>query len=221
VPDAPHVEFEQLSAAAGRDQGHEFVVGQADFLASVEIEVVGRGLDPIVRPPDGAVQQVVGRDQTTVDGVAQMRQINAAERPMPVAAVALAAIQLNASLLDQLGVDRIADRRRVERLAKPAADHHHPRVHVVGFGIFHLEIAPEAAANHWPNRCPSRIVSHFARHALILGQFLERQRPFGHLAVTAIGQVNFSDRRDVVERLGQRRNVNPLLVLRQGVEKPR
>ena len=114
-----------LPAAAGRDQGHQLVVGQADFLAGVEIEVVGRGLDPGLRPADRPVQQVVGGDQVLVDGVAQVRQIDAAERPVPIAAIALAAIEFGAGLLDQLGVDRIAGRGRVDRLLQPAADHHH------------------------------------------------------------------------------------------------
>ena len=74
---------------------------------------------------DGPVQQVVGGDQVLVDGVAQVRQVDAAEGPVPVAAVALAAVQFGAGLLDQLGVDRIAGRGRVERLLQPPADHHH------------------------------------------------------------------------------------------------
>ncbi len=95
------VQFDQLAAAAGRDQGHQLVVGQADFLAGVEVEVVGRGLDPGLRPAGGPVQQVVGRDQRVVDGVAEVRQVDAAEGPVPIAAVALAAVELGAGLLDQ------------------------------------------------------------------------------------------------------------------------
>ena len=100
----------QLPAAAGRNQGHQLVVGQADFLPGVEIEIVGRGLDPGLRLAGGAVQQVVGGDQVLIDGVAQVRQIDAAERPVPVAAIALAAVEFGAGLLDQLAVDRLAGR---------------------------------------------------------------------------------------------------------------
>ena len=103
VPDAANVEFQQLPAAARRHQGHELVVGQADLLAGVEIEVVGRGLDPGLRPADGLVQQVIGGDQVLVDGVAEVRQIDAAESPVPIAAIALAAIKFAAGLLDQFG----------------------------------------------------------------------------------------------------------------------
>ena len=101
VPDAADVQFQQLPAAAGRDQGDQLVVGQADFLPGVEIEVVGRGLDPGLRASARPVQQVVGGDQAAVDGVAEVRQVDAAEGPVPVAAVALAAVELRAGLLDQ------------------------------------------------------------------------------------------------------------------------
>ena len=133
----------------------QLVVGQADFLAGVEVEVVGGGLDPSLRPADGLVQQVVGGDQVLIDGVAEVRQIDAAEGPVPVAAVALAAIELGAGLLDQLGVDRFAGRGRIERLLQPAADHHHAAVHLVGFGVLHLEVPPEAAADERPQRSAS------------------------------------------------------------------
>ena len=108
VPDAADVQLVELPAAAGRHQGHQPVVGQADFLAGVEVEVVGDGLDPGFRPAGGLVQQVVGGDQVVVDGVAQVGQIEAAERAVPVAAIALAAVELDAGLLDQLGIDRVA-----------------------------------------------------------------------------------------------------------------
>ena len=54
---------------------------------------------PTARPPD---PEVVGGDQPLVDGVAQVRQVDAAEGPVPVAAIALAAVELGAGLLDQL-----------------------------------------------------------------------------------------------------------------------
>ena len=111
---------------------------------------------------DGPVQQVVGGDQMLIDGVAQVRQIDAAERPVPVAAIALAAIELGAGLLDQLGVDRVAGRGRGDRLLQPPADHHHAAVHLVGFGILHLEVPPEPAADERPQRRPARIVLHLA-----------------------------------------------------------
>ncbi len=92
VLDAAHVEFGHLPAVVRRYQGHHLVVRQPDFLAGVEIEVVGRGLDPGLRLSDGSIQQVVGGDQMLVDGVAEMGQIDAAERAVPIAAIALAAV---------------------------------------------------------------------------------------------------------------------------------
>ena len=62
---------------------------------------------------------------------------------------------------------------------------------------------------------------HLVRDPLVLDQLLGRQRPFGHLAVAAIGQIDLADRRHVVERLGQRGHLDPVLVLHQGVEEPR
>ena len=107
------VQFDQLPAAAGHDQGQQLVVGQADLLPGVEIVVVGGGLDPGFRPAGRPVQQVVGGDQLLIDGVAEVRQVDAAEGPVPMAAVALAAIELGAGLLDQLGAGR---RPLVDRL---------------------------------------------------------------------------------------------------------
>ena len=66
--------------------------------------------------PDRPVEQVVGGNQVLIDGVAQVRQIDAAEGPVPVAAVALAAVELEPGLFDQLGIDRVAGRGRGDRL---------------------------------------------------------------------------------------------------------
>ena len=63
--------------------------------------------------------------------------------------------------------------------------------------------------------------SHLVLDPPVFGKPCGRQRPFGHLAVAAIGQIDFAHRRHVVERLGQRGRLDPLLVLHQGVEKLR
>ena len=104
VADGANVQLVHLAAAAGREQCHQPVVGQLHFLAGVEVVIGGRGFDPAARPPADPIQQVVGGDQVLVDGVAEVGQIDAAERPVPVAAVALAAIKLDAGLLDQLAL---------------------------------------------------------------------------------------------------------------------
>ena len=64
----------------------------------------------------GVVERVVGGDQAAVDRVAQVRQIEAAERAVPVGAVALAAIELLAGDLEVVGVGVAG---RLER--RPAA----------------------------------------------------------------------------------------------------
>ena len=61
-----------------------------------------------------------------VDGVAQVGQIDAAERPVPVAAVALAAVQFAPR-----GFKRLARQPLPLRSLEVAADHHHPGVHLV------------------------------------------------------------------------------------------
>ena len=74
----------------------------------VEVEVFGDRLDPRFRFARCTIQQVVGGDEVFVDGVAQVGEVNAAERAVPVGAVALAAIQFGPGLFDQLAVDRIS-----------------------------------------------------------------------------------------------------------------
>ena len=167
------VELVQLPAVRRRDQRHQPVAGQAHFLPAVEVVVVGRELDP--RPiafgqaaAFGRVEQVVGRDQVLVDGVAQVRQIRAAERAVPVAAVALAAVELGAGLVDERLVARAASPtplpfgavRAVAGVSflQAAADHLHAGVHLVGFGILHLEVPPVAAADERRDFVPAAFV---------------------------------------------------------------
>ena len=109
-------ELGHLPAVVRRDQGHHLVVRQPDFLPPVEIEVVGRRLDPSLRLSDGSIEQIVGGDQVLIDGVAQMGQIDAAERAVPIAAIALAAVQLGAGLFEQLGIHRLARGHRRDGL---------------------------------------------------------------------------------------------------------
>ena len=53
-------------------------------------------------------EQVVGRDQLAINGVAQVGQIDAAERSVPIRAIALAAIQGGARLFDQVASDIVS-----------------------------------------------------------------------------------------------------------------
>ena len=105
VANRPDVELVQMAAVRRRDERDQPVAGQANFRAGVEVVIVRRELDPrLVAFGEaamlGRVEQVVGGDQVLEDGVAQVRQIGAAEGAVPVAAVALAAVELGAGLID-------------------------------------------------------------------------------------------------------------------------
>jgi len=113
--------------------------------------------------------------------MAQMRQIQSAERTVPVGTVALAAIQLRARLPQWL-VDLVPF-VPAEALLQPAADDHHPCIHLVGFRILHPEIAPETAAHETAQRRPSRVVLHLLGQALELEQSLGGQNPLGHFTL--------------------------------------
>ena len=109
VANRADVEFVQMAALRRSHKRDQPIAGQANFLPAVEVVVVGRQLDPrlIAIGQAAAVQlveQIVGGDQMLVDGVAQMRQVGAAERTVPVAAIALAAVELGAGLIDQVAV---------------------------------------------------------------------------------------------------------------------
>ena len=90
-------------------EGHKPIAGEPNFLPAIEVVIVGRQLDPrliAIRHTAAVelVEQIVGSDQMLIDRIAQMRQVSAAERTVPVAAIALAAIELGAGLIDQVAV---------------------------------------------------------------------------------------------------------------------
>src|SRR4051812_44841203 len=95
-----------------------------------------------------------------VDRVAEMGQINAAKCAMPIAAIALAAIELGPRLIKQrplamMAISAVAVpvsvemvlRARRNQLLQPAADHLHPRIHLLCFRVLHFEVAPISAAD--------------------------------------------------------------------------
>jgi len=57
------VEFEQMPSAGGADIGDHPVAGQANFLAGVEIVIVGGDFDPLTVASLGVFQQRVGGNQ--------------------------------------------------------------------------------------------------------------------------------------------------------------
>ena len=90
----PDVQLVEVAAVAGPDEGDQPVVLEADLLAGVEVEVADLERDPRAGLALGVVEGVVGGDQAAVDRVAEVGQVEAAERAVPVGAVALAAVEL-------------------------------------------------------------------------------------------------------------------------------
>ncbi len=106
VADGADIEFVQMAAVRRGNERQQPVAGQTDLGAGVEVVIVGRELDPGFvafgqAAMGGRVEQVVGSDQVLEDGVAQVRQVRAAEGAVPVAAVALAAVELSPGLVDE------------------------------------------------------------------------------------------------------------------------
>src|SRR4051794_2920369 len=102
-----------------------------------------------------------------VDRVAKMRQISASERAVPVSAVTLAAIQLSPGLIEQRSFMTVTiptttvaihtgfapSVRRIQ-LMQPATHHLHAGIHLIRFGILHLEVAPVSASHKGSNFLP-------------------------------------------------------------------
>ena len=93
VLDAADVEFGQIGRrGCGLTSAISLSFVRRTSWRASKLKSSAVGFDPRLRPPDGAIQQVVGGDQVLIDGVAKVRQIDAAEGPVPVAAIALAAV---------------------------------------------------------------------------------------------------------------------------------
>lgn len=158
-----------MAAPAGGQKGDQAVARQTNFLAGVEVEVVGVDLHPARRTAAGRFDQRVGRDQVVVDRVPQMRQIQSTERSVPVRAVALAAIEFGSCLRNEVrpldGLFFAGD------LPQSLADLQHAGVHLVRFGILDAKVPPGAAANVGPQSLPLGIV------LFTFGDLLEFDQP--------------------------------------------
>src|SRR5262245_38836049 len=91
--DGAKVQFVDLPPLTGRDISDQLVVRQSDFLAGIEVKVARTSLDPRADSPRSLFNGRVGCDQVRINGVAQVRQVQAAERAVPVTAVALAPVK--------------------------------------------------------------------------------------------------------------------------------
>ena len=84
-----------------------------------------------------------------VNRIAKMWQVNPAKRTMPVRTVTLTLVQMITCNIDGLLVTALGF-----GLFEQPADVHHPRVHVVGFGILDFKITPKPTAHERLNLFP-------------------------------------------------------------------
>ena len=132
---------------------------------------------------------------------------------MPVAAIALALIEMVARRFD----DGITG-SHVDRLLQKPADVHHPRVHRIRFGILDFEVPPHPAAHERLDLFPTWIVFELMNQFILFDLTRNWQRPFGHLPVAAIWQVNFPKRLSLFDHRRQSRRAEPIAILSQRFE---
>ena len=186
----------------GAEGDRELSRARADLLASVAVDVLPRPLDR--RPRARLVQDALGGHERALHGAAEMRQVAAAEDPVPVGVVGLAAPEILARGLKARVVGA-----GPERLVQTARQGEHDRIRIAHLRILHEKVAPEAAAKE-------------PRQSSAIGQGLEPasrllellgggggQRPVAHLRVGGGGQIDGALRRRRVEAGGKRRHPEP------------
>ena len=190
MPDGHQIQFVDLPTLRRRDPSTKLLVGQTYFLTAIKTIIIGGRFDPLALVTQRGHQYAFGDQQMVIDAVSQMRQIHAAKRPMPITAIALATIQMIARRIDNL----LAAAFFAGGFVKQFADVHHARVHLVGLGILHLEVAPKTARHELLYTFPLRMRFEFVYQIVVIGLLGNRHRPFGHLAVTGVGQIDFAFR---------------------------
>ena len=143
-----------------------------------------------------------------------MRQVDAAERTVPIATVALAPIKLEAGLIDQLALSTA-----LEGFLQSAADHVHASVHRIGFRVLHLEVPPIAAPHEGGNSRPLALPFQVAVHVLKFVDPSRGQCPLGHFSVAALGDIEFAQGRHLFDRFAGRGDFEPIAVGHECVEK--
>jgi hypothetical protein len=93
VANRTDIELVQHASGGRCQQANEPIIGQANFLAGVEVVIIDGRLDKSRRLAGGLVDFVVASDELVVNGIPQVREVDAAERPMPIGAVALPPIE--------------------------------------------------------------------------------------------------------------------------------
>ena len=90
----PDVELVDVPSHGRAHQCDQVVVFEAHLLARVQVEIPGLGRDAGPRKALGVIECVISVDQASVDGISQVREIQAPERSVPVRTVTLSAIEL-------------------------------------------------------------------------------------------------------------------------------
>ena len=202
------VEFVEHAAPRRRHPGIQTVTGESHLRPPVEVVIVGRGFDPRGLPPLRPIGAGVGSDQLAIDGIAEVRQVDAAKGTVPVGTVALTAVEGLRGFGDRRGIgDGLTAGRQS---LQPPAHRHHAGVHLVGFRISHAEIPPRAAAQK-PCHAGQTGISGAGQPGIDAGQLrLRRQHPFHHLAVAALRQPHRASRRHLADHLRREGHLDPV-----------
>ena len=176
------------------------------FQEAVEVHVgeagTGRLLIAALAPGD-----VLRRDQVLERRQPHMRDVDAAEQPMPVAIIRLAHEQVvERTVTRRAGGQGVHVRRRPEHLL----------VEVVDLAIAPLEIAPEAAAEVSGLR--PAVVDRPLEQLAELDRIGRRQHPFGHLRVGARRDVDAACWRMQCQPIGRGHGRQPVGVRLERIE---
>ena len=188
MSDGHQIQFVDLPTLRRRDPSAKLLVGQTHFLTPIKTIIISGRFDPLALVTQRGHQYAFGDQQMVVDPVSQMRQIHSAKRAVPITAVALAAIQMIARRIDYL----LAAAFFAGGFVKQFADVHHARVHLISLGILDLKVAPKTARHELLYTFPLRMRFEFVYQIVVIGLLGNRHRPFGHLAVTGVGQIDFT-----------------------------
>ena len=185
----------------------ERAAGDADLGAAVKIPVAHDRLDPRSLPAaTGPVKERIGLDELAVDGIAEMGEIDAAERPVPVGTVALAAVERRCRPLEPFGIGI----PRAAHPLEPLTHRHRPGVHLVGFGVAEAEVAPAPPADERRHGRQARIGRRPDAGPDTGRLRLRRQNPLGHLAIAAFGQPHRPGWRRLPDDLRREAHLHPV-----------
>ena len=102
VPNRSDIEFVHPPTRLRFEPGNHLVACQTDFGVAIEVVIVRVCFDPVLPLFQYRFEMVFGLNQLAEDGISKMGQIDAAERSMPVTAIALPSVERLASLFDLL-----------------------------------------------------------------------------------------------------------------------